>query len=292
MDRGRLSAMYFRSMLPIAAVLALCSQIPAAPAPRPAAQLDVHMQKSRHLTEEAKLNLVRYVDGEYAKCLQPLPHERSGFKVTVGKPLNVKDLHYELLHNGAIANPGDQVQITKLEFHGNDVGVQINGGGKKKFHLREHLQVGMGGNMSAPPIADHPNEGRGTTILLENPDGAPYLPPAQLKHDLSSLLDFSKHSAAVNWFDTLPPPVQQAIRDHRAIVGMDKEMVIAALGRADHKVRERDAQGENTDTWIYGNPPAKTVFVIFIHEKVAKVEVYNDPGTPNSSANQLSSLPN
>jgi hypothetical protein len=87
----------------------------------------------------------------------------------------------------------------------------------------------------------------------------------------------------VNWFDTLPAPVQQAIREHRAIVGMDQEMVIAALGRPEHKVRERDEQGNETEDWIYGTPPAKTTFVTFIGEKVTRVKVFNDPNSPQNA---------
>lgn len=283
--------MRFRSTLFIVAAVALCPYIPAAggfPAASRADQLQAQSHKPDRLSEGAKLDLVRYVDGEYAKCLQPLPHEKTGFKVTVGKPLNTKELQWELRHDGAIANPGDTVQITKLEFRAKDVAVQINGGGRQKFHLRDHLQVGVG-EVAPPPMDDHPNEGRGTTIILEYPHGVPDLTADQLKQDLASLFDFSKHSAAVNWFDTLPKPVQQAIRDHRAIVGMDEEMVIAALGRADHKVYDQDEKGEHTTTWIYGTPPAKTVFVIFIHEKVSRVEVFNDPGAPDSAGEQSSS---
>ncbi|HEV2205876.1 MAG TPA: hypothetical protein VGR36_05020 [Candidatus Acidoferrales bacterium] len=286
--------MRFRSIPLIAAAVAFGSFVPgvaASPAPVPS-QLQVQAHKSDRLSEGAKLNLVRYVDGEYAKCLQALPHEKSGFKVTVGKPLNMKELQWDLRHDGAIANPGDRVQITKLEFHSKDIAVQINGGGRVKFHLRDHLQVSMGGYMPQGQANEHPDEGHGTTIILEYPRGVPDLTPDQLKQDMAQLFDFSKHSAAVNWFDTLPPPVQQAIRDHRAIVGMDEEMVIAALGRADHKVYDTSADGQKTTTWIYGTPPAKTVFVIFNHEKVSKVEVFNDPGAPNSAGSQSSAGPN
>jgi hypothetical protein len=293
MKSGRVSAMHFRSTLLILAAFALCPASPAVPRSAAlSAQLEPHApQRSDRLSEGAKLAIVRYVDGEYAKALQPLPHEKKGFKVAVGKPLNGKELQYELRHDGVCANPGDTVQITKIDFHSKDIAVQIDGGGKMKFHLREHLQVGIG-DMAPPPMVDHPNEGRGTTIILDYGRPVPDLTPDELKHDLSLLLDFSKHSAAVNWFDSLPPNIQQAIRDHRAVVGMDEEMVIAALGRADHKVRERNAQGQDTTTWIYGNPPAKTVFVIFIDEKVTKVEVFNDPNSPNSAGAQPSSSPN
>jgi hypothetical protein len=243
-----------------------------------AAQVQPSAGHAGQMGEQTKLEIIRYVDGEFAKALQPLPHEKTGYKIPVGKPLDVKALQTEVRREGAIAAPGDTVQITKIEFRGTEIAVQINGGGRKKFHWREHLQVGMGGAYPDGPASDHPEEGRGTTIVLDYGGPLPNVGPDQLKHDLSALLDFSKeHSAAVNWFDTLPAPVQQAIREHRAIVGMDQEMVIAALGRPDHKVRERDPQGNETEDWIYGTPPAMTTFVTFIGDKVVRVKVFNDP---------------
>src|SRR5215469_86361 len=241
--------------------------------------------QSRQIGEQSKLEIIRYVDGEYAKAVQPLPHEKTGYKIPVGKPLDVKSLQDEIRRQGAIAGVGDTVQITRIEFRGKEIAVQINGGGKKKFHLREHLQVGMGNML--PPTSDdmHPEEGRGTTIILDYGRPLPDMGPEDVNHDPSILLDFSKqHSAAVNWIDTLPPEIQQAIKDHRALVGMDQEMVIAALGRPDHKVRERDPNGNETEDWIYGNPPAKTTFVTFMGEKVVRVKIFNDAGASASSA--------
>jgi hypothetical protein len=251
-----------------------------------AAQVHQSAGHAGQMGEQSKLEIIRYVDGEFAKAVQPLPHEKTGYKIPVSKPLDVKALQNEVRREGAIAAPGDTVQITKVEFRSKEIAVQINGGGRKKFHLAEHLQVGVGGAYPTDPISDHPNEGRGTTIVLDYGRPLPDIGPEQVKRDLSALLDFSKeHSAAVNWFDTLPAPVQQAIREHRAMVGMDQEMVIAALGRPDHKVRERDQQGNDTEDWIYGIPPAKTTFVTFMGEKVVRVEVFNDPNAkPNTTS--------
>ena len=90
------------------------------------------------------------------------------------------------------------------------------------------------------------------------------------------LLDFSQqHSATVNWIDTLAPQFQQAIKDERAVVGMDSEMVLAAMGRPEHKVRERDSEGHDTEDWIYGTPPSKTTFVTFEGNTVIRVKEYN-----------------
>jgi hypothetical protein len=294
--------MYFRTLFLAAALVALClgtseisgSPVPcrdapegnALPAPAPRASAGQIHESAGHagqLGEQTKLEIIRYVDGEYAKALQPLPHEKTGYKILVGKPLDMKALQDEVRREGAIAAPGDTVQITKVEFRSKEIAIQINGGGRKKFHWREHLQVGMGGTSPEQPVSDHPDEGRGTTIVLDYGRPLPNIGPDQVKQDLSALLDFSKRSAAVNWFDTLPAPVQQAIREHRAIVGMDQEMVIAALGRPEHKVRERDPQGNETEDWIYGTPPAKTTFVTFMGDKVVRVKIFNDPNAPQNA---------
>jgi len=55
---------------------------------------------------------------------------------------------------------------------------------------------------------------------------------------------------------------------------MDHDEVTAAMGRPERKVRERDADGNDTEDWIYGKPPAKTIFVTFHGDKVAKVTQY------------------
>ena len=295
--------MYLRITLLLTAALALSADLPDLPHfrdPGPGAP-DTHSlssisptdifvwvvaQAKKHPTqmgEQSKLSIIRYVDGEFAKATQPLPHEKTGYKLKIGKPLDMKDLQNEVRREGAIANPGDTVQITKIEFREKEIAVQINGGGRRKFHLREHLQISMG-DVPPPATSDHPDEGRGTTIILDYGRPLPDLSPDDVKHDLSTLLDFSKqHSAAVNWFDTLPPEIQQAIRDHRATVGMDQEMVIAAIGRPEHKVRERDPSGTETEDWIYGNPPAKTTFVTFVGDKVVRVKVFNDPGATGAN---------
>lgn len=233
---------------------------------------------SEPLQEQSRLAIIRYVDGEFAKVVEPLPGGKKGFKVQAGKPIDKTYLSNQLRFNGTSANPGDTVQITKIEFRAKEILFEINGGGKRKFHWREHVSVGVGPTepMQQPAVTD-PNEGRGCTIVLDYGRTVPDMSPDDVKHDLSVLLDFTKeHSAAVNWVDTLPPQFKKAIEDHHALVGMDDEMVVAALGRPDKKVRERDPNtGDETEDWIYGNPPSKTTFVTFSHDKVVKVEEFN-----------------
>jgi hypothetical protein len=116
----------------------------------------------------------------------------------------------------------------------------------------------------------------GAELILEYGRSVPDMSAEDLMHDLNYFLDFSKeHSAAVDWVESLPPQFKQAIKDHSAVEGMDHEMVLASLGRPDHKVRETKPGGEQTEDWIYGTPPAKTLFVTFSGDHVVKVKQYD-----------------
>lgn len=243
-------------------------------APLPGVLMSVGQQEPRSLGPQTRLEIIRYVSGEFAKAVKPLPGGARGFKIEVGKKIDEKELTSALRSHGTAASAGDTVQITALEFRTKEILVLINGGGRKKFHLREHLQVGIGAATTPPPNLD-PNNGGGSTLILDYGARVPDMSADDLMHDLGAFLDFSKRrSAAVNWVDTLPPQFKQAIQDHEALVGMDHEMVLAALGRPDHKVRERDPDGNETEDWIYGNPPSRTTFVTFSGDKVVRVKTF------------------
>jgi hypothetical protein len=251
----------------------------------PASQPDLFVAIAQHpsnqpadLKPESRIEIIRYVSGEFAKAVKPLPGGAKGLRIPIGKTVTDKELQQALRSGGIAASPGDTVQITALEFRSKEIVIQVNGGGKKHYHLRDHLQVGMGGAASPlPQTTDaHPNEGNGSTLFLEYGRTIPDMSAEDLMHDLGPFLDFSKeHSAAVNWIDTLPPQFKDAIKDRKAVEGMDHEMVLAALGRPDHKVREHTPEGEQTEDWIYGTPPAKTVFVTFSGDKVIRVKEYD-----------------
>jgi hypothetical protein len=231
---------------------------------------------AKDLQPESRLLLIRDVGGETAKLVHSLPEGKHGLKVSPGKPLDMQELKDDLRLWGTAAGQGDTVQITGLIFRYKQILVQINGGGKKHFNWRQHLQIGVG-NVSTPPPADTgPRRSLGGVLILDYGRPLPDMTPNDLKRDLGVMLDFSKQqSAAVNWIDTIPPKFKQGIQDHKAMVGMDEDMVIAAVGRPDHKVRQRDADGKETEDWIYGVPPAKTVFVTFAGDNVIRVKEYN-----------------
>lgn len=236
--------------------------------------------KSSKLKPQSELQIVRYVSSEFAKVVKPLPASKKGFRMQAGKPVDENDLRQALTLGGAAANPGDTVQITKIQFREKEIVIDINGGAKRHYRLRDHLQIGMGGApMPTGTTTSTATGGHsrlpGATLVLDFGGPVPDMSPDDLKKDLSGFLDFSKErSAAVEWVDTLPPQFKEAIKDRKAIVGMDHEMVIAALGWPDRKVRERDPNGVQTEDWIYGQPPARTVFVTFAGDKVIQVRQF------------------
>jgi hypothetical protein len=241
-------------------------------------------EKKATLQDQSRLDLIRYVSGEFAKATKPLPRGKEGFLVYVGKPLSTELLERAVATHGAAVNSGDSVQITKLEFHDHTIVVDVNGGGRGKKSWKDHIQVGMGGGVPTTSTSqtktsdDGPpgvQPGMGSTLFLEFTKAVPDLSPEELKQILSPFLDFSRQrSASVHWTDTLPPEMKKAIQDRRPTVGMDREEVIAAIGKPEHKVRERDAQGNEIEDWIYGQPPSKTVFVRFQGERVTSVRQF------------------
>jgi hypothetical protein len=246
---------------------------------------------AKPLTPEMKVQIIRYIDGEFGKATKPLPGKNDGFTIVVGKPIDEQDYRDALRLQGTAINEGDPVQVTRVTFEAKKIVLQLNGGAKKKFHLWDHLQVGLGGDPDPNDVGVHQDssarrgEGLGAVVVLDYGKALPDVSPNDIKEALSPLIDFSKSkSAAVNWVETLPPAYQDAIRDHKALPGMDQQTVIAAIGRPDQKFRETNADGVETESWIYGNPPAKTTFVVFIGAKVARVEVCGGPQSTGIAA--------
>jgi hypothetical protein len=233
--------------------------------------------KQSPLQPQSRMEIVRYVSGEFAKALKPIPSGKKGFKIEVGKKLDDKDLRAALHGHPAAANVGDTVQVTSIEFRAKEIIIQVNGGGRSSFNLRDHLQIGMGSPGGMPASGDVAQQrSLGGTLILDFGRDVPDMSADDVMTDLQAFLDFSKeHSGAINWIDTLPPEFKQAITDHEAIVGMNHEMVLAALGRPEHKVRERDPDGTETEDWIYGTPPARTTFVTFTGDKVTRVKEFD-----------------
>jgi hypothetical protein len=238
--------------------------------------------KKATLQATSKLELIRYVSGEFAKATKTLPAGKDGFLLFVDKPLNQNLLDSAVATHGAAIHAGEQVQITKLDFHDHTIIVDVNGGGRGKKRFMDRVHIEMGGvptmrsssetQQTGPPGMQ---PGAGSTLYLEFNKTIPDLTPDELKKMLSPFLDFNRQrSASVQWIDTLPTDIRKAIQERVAKVGMDREMVVAAIGKPGHKVRERDSEGNDIEDWIYGTPPDRTVFVRFTGDKVTSIKQF------------------
>ena len=160
--------------------------------------------------------------------------------------------------------------------------MDLNGGGRGKKRLRDRFHIEMSGIPTAQTTSEQEEKGppglqpgMGSTLYLDFSKPVPDLSPNDLKQLLAPFLDFSRQrSASVQWVDTLPPEMRKAIQERRPIVGMDREQVVAAIGKPDHKIRERYNQGNDIEDWIYGQPPSRTVFVRFNGDRVTNIKQY------------------
>lgn len=238
--------------------------------------------KKATLQPDSKLELIRYVSGEFAKAAKALPAGKEGFLQYVEKPLNQDLLDRAVATHGAAVHAGEQVQITKLDFRDHTIIVDVNGGGRGKKRFLDRVHIDMGGvptmrgsseaQQTGPPGLQ---PGAGSTLFLEFNKTIPDLTPDELKKMLAPFLDFNRQrSASVQWIDTLPTDIRKAIQERVAKVGMDREMVVAAIGKPGHKVRERDTDGNDIEDWIYGTPPDRTLFVRFTGDKVTSIKQF------------------
>jgi hypothetical protein len=130
----------------------------------------------------------------------------------------------------------------------------------------------MGGSTS--PISTNQNGQpvNGSRVELVFPGSVPSAKSSEIRQMLAPIFDFEKHSASEQYVDRLPEPVKKAIKEQRAIEGMDKDQVLLALGKPRNKSRETNKDGDEIENWIYGDPPGKVTFVKFNEGKVVEVE--------------------
>ncbi len=224
------------------------------------------------LTDDERIELIRGLTAEYATAKTALPRSKKNLVVDTKGNYDKSAWADAARQWGPAARVGDQVKVSKVDIEDDRIVLEINGGfnpNKKKWW--EHIQIGMGG--STQPISQgqpQTNAPGGTTIALKF-DGPVPAKPDVIKKMLAPILDFEKRTATESYIETLPPEIQAAVKEKRAVVGMDRDQVLLAMGRPVRKVREYK-DGNETEDWVYGQPPGKITFVTFAANKVIKVK--------------------
>lgn len=170
---------------------------------------------------------------------------------------------------GVAANPGERVAITKLDIKGNEIILDLNGGPYLPHRFLRHVELDDN-NVVNPGASDQPT---GTRLTLVFDKFIPDVTSDEVKALILGVIDFNAKSGQKAYADTLPPKVRDAVKAHEALVGMDRAMVLAALGQPRSKVREHDDAGKSYEEWIYGQPPQTVHFVRFIGDRVTMIKV-------------------
>jgi hypothetical protein len=244
-----------------------------------AASLHADSKKS---AEDQRIELLRGLTAEYATVKTYLPRSKSPLRIEAPTGEYDKQQWQAIGRaDGPAARTGEQMQVTKVTIERDAIILDLNGGykGVKTGHWYDKIQVQ--GPISGGPVnsgSTAPPAQGGTTVALHFSEGLGDITSAEVKKILAPVLDFEKHSVTEDYVDTLSPEMKKAVQEKRAIEGMDRDAVLAAIGRPTRK--SRDVQdGVEFEDWIYGEPPGRVTFVTFKGQKVVRVkEMYANPG--------------
>jgi hypothetical protein len=234
------------------------------------------------ITPQTRINVIKSLQSERVFARVLFPQGDKGLKIKNGvvSPTDMV-IAQQVAEFGAAAKPGDRCVITDIRITDKAIVLDINGGGKKKGKWYQHIQIsGAGGASSQLPGTPSPQslDAHGSSVTLEFDKFVPEVNGDGVRALLAPVFDFKALTAAEAYEKTLPPKVQEAIRDHKVLVGMDKEMVTFSKGRPQQRIRDKDDKGEDYEEWIYGKPPEEVDFIRFRGNEVARLEIMTVDG--------------
>lgn len=233
--------------------------------------------KTPKMDEATRMAVIRGLNAELVYIRRPFPMGTKGLSIRNGvvSP-NEGEVQQMIAAYGPAVKPGDRARISAVTFRDNRIIFEINGGPKKKTKWYERIQVsGMGGTVApgADPSQDPNLNARGSYVELVFDKYVPEMHPDEIKKLLLPVFDFNAKSAAEAYMEILPPKLKEAIKNHQILVGMNREMVTYAVGRAPKKYRQ-----DNYEEWIYGEPPQDVQFVRFVGDEVVRLEIMKVDG--------------
>jgi len=226
---------------------------------------------SKKLTDDQRIEILRGLTAEYAKVKVLLPRSKKTLEFSTDGVWDKAKWAAAAKELGPAGRVGDLIQVTHLEIDKDRIVLELNGGNRSGRKWYDHIQVGMG-NATNPIGQGGPTSAPGGTVValtFGGPIGE--VTSAEIKKMLQPILDFEKESVTENYVDTLPEPIKEAIKAKKAMVGMNRDQVILAVGRPLRKSRE-SKEGAEYEDWIYGEPPGRVTFVTFTKDTVVTVK--------------------
>ena len=224
------------------------------------------------LDERGRLDLIRNLEAEQGFAHRELPLG-AGLTLIANGNMTPRDMEYKrmLYEKGQSAAPGERVEISNLQFKADRIVVDFNGGPYAKHRFLSHISI------NNSPLAQQGPAATGCRVTLVFEGGVPEITAAEVKALLDPLVDFKAKTSAEAYADTLPVKVRDAVEAHEILVGMNRRMVLAAVGEPKTKHREHTKSGDDDsamyEEWIYGDPPQATQFVRFQHDRVVRLEI-------------------
>jgi len=224
------------------------------------------------LDERGRLDLIRNLEAEQGFAHRELPLG-AGVTLIANGTMTPRDDDYKqmLYRKGQSAAPGDRVAISALQFKDDRIVIDLNGGPYAKHRFLSHL------SFDGVPVAQEGPIATGCRITLVFEGGLPEVTAAEVKALLDPLVDFRAKTSEEAYADTLSPKVRAAVEAHEILVGMDRRMVMAAVGTPHDRHREHTVEGDPSsplfEEWIYGQPPQPTQFVRFQNGRVVRLEI-------------------
>jgi hypothetical protein len=223
------------------------------------------------LTDEQRIEILRGMTAEYATVKVYLPRSKKPLEFNSNGQYDKEQWQDAGKQLGPAARVGDLVQITKVKIEDDKIILEVNGGLKSGRKWYQNVEVGMGGSTRPINSGQNTSAPGGTTVALVFDKKTPPLQAAEIKKLLTPILDFERRTATEHAVDMLPPEIKEAVKENRAVEGMNRDQVLMALGKPRTKVRETK-DGLDEEDWIYGLPPGKVTFVTFANGKVTRVK--------------------
>src|ERR1035437_8630977 len=185
------------------------------------------------ITERGRRELIRNLEAEQGFAHRPLPLGQDLVLMANGNLKPGGDAYKEMLYKkGQAAAPGDRVAITTVTVKGDRLIFDINGGPPLKQRFLRHIDLN-----DTPMVEDDGEQVTGFRVSLVFEGGIPEISAPEVKALLDPIIDFGVKSSSEAYADSLPPFLKDAIAQHDVLVGMNRKMVLAAMGGPQSKGR-------------------------------------------------------
>jgi len=223
------------------------------------------------ITERGRRELIRNLEAEQGFAHRPLPLGENITLMANGQLTPGGELYKQMLYKkGQVAGPGERVAITAVQVKPDRIILDLNGGPHLKHRFLRHIELG-----DTPLAPDDGAQVSGCRVTLVFEGGLPDVSAPEVKALLDPLIDFGVKTSVQAYADTLPAFLKDAIAHHDVLVGMNRKMVLAAMGPPLSKTRELEEGSDDRhyEEWIYGQVPQTVRFVRIEGDRVTQVRI-------------------